>query len=116
MTTESIKTMALSNRPFAYSKMDREDPEEVIHRRAQFLIYQTMKQADFQRRPSFLRVRISKIKVKIGNRLKRLRKRMLSCISAARISIYRRILRQLRELKCLFGRGEVIAQLPPLFK
>ncbi|XP_057757835.1 uncharacterized protein LOC130976893 [Arachis stenosperma] len=62
-----------------YSKMEKEDSEEMIHRRAQFLIYKVLQQADSSYSSSCSRrIRICKLKVKIGNRLRRLRKRILS--------------------------------------
>ncbi|KAJ7946278.1 Rhodanese-like domain-containing protein [Quillaja saponaria] len=108
--------MSLAKRPYAYSKMDMEDPEEKIHRRAQFLIYKVLEQADSRRKPSYLGFKVSKLKVKIGKRLKRLRKRMLSGISEARVVVYKQVISQLKTWKKLFGHGEtIISQLPPLF-
>ncbi|KAL6197618.1 hypothetical protein ACLB2K_033224 [Fragaria x ananassa] len=89
-----------------YSKMDKEDPEEVIHRRAQFLVYKVMQQAEYRRRPSNLRIRIRKLKVKFGMRLKKLRKSMLLSVSAARVVVYKQVSRQLKTCKSLFGRVE----------
>ncbi|CAA0826526.1 Unknown protein [Striga hermonthica] len=59
--------MALLNRANAYSKIENEDPEETKHRLAQFLIYKAMQKADSdaRRRPSRLRVKMIKLKVKI---------------------------------------------------
>lgn len=89
-----------------YSKIDKEDPEEVIHRRAQFLVYKVMQQAEYRRRPSNLKIRIRKLKVKFGIRLKKLRKSMLLNISAVRVVVYKQVFRQLKTCKSLFGRGE----------
>nr|XP_004293283.2 PREDICTED: uncharacterized protein LOC101291313 [Fragaria vesca subsp. vesca] len=89
-----------------YSKIDKEDPEEVIHRRARFLVYKVMQQAEYRRRPSNLRIRIRKLKVKFGMRLKKLRKSMLLSISAARVVVYKQVSRQLKTCKSLFGRVE----------
>lgn len=104
-------------KPNAYSKIDKEDPEEVIHRRAQFLIYKVLQQAETRRRPSNLRIRIRKLKVKIGRRLKKLRKSMLLGISAARVCVYKQVFSQLKTCKTLFGRGDgaIGASLPALF-
>lgn len=89
-----------------YSKIDKEDPGEVIHRRAQFLVYKVMQQAEYRRRPSNLRIRIRKLKVRFGMRLKKLRKSMLLSISSARVVVYKQVFRQLKTCKSLFGRGE----------
>ncbi|KAI4298674.1 hypothetical protein L6164_032206 [Bauhinia variegata] len=109
--------MALQRRPFAYSKMDKEDPEELIHRRAQFLIYKALEKADSRRKPSYLRIRISKLKVKIGNRLRRIKKKVLSGVSSARVGFHGQVMGQLKTWKRMFGRGrQTIISLPPLFK
>ncbi|KAH6792795.1 hypothetical protein C2S52_003272 [Perilla frutescens var. hirtella] len=64
--------MGVVNRAYAYSKMDNEDGEEMKHRRAQFLIYKAMQKADdVRRRPSWLRVKMFKLKIKIGKRFKK---------------------------------------------
>ncbi|KAK2974812.1 hypothetical protein RJ640_005596 [Escallonia rubra] len=76
--------MTLLSRPYAYSKLEIEDPEEFKHRRAQFLIYKVLLQADSRRRPSWLRVRICKLKVKIGKRMKKLRTTVFLAMSAAK--------------------------------
>ncbi|KAJ6397103.1 hypothetical protein OIU77_022027 [Salix suchowensis] len=97
---------------YGYLKLDKEDPEEVMHRRAQFLIYKALQQADSpRRRPSFLRVRLRSLKIKIGKKLKKLRKGMLVSISAARVRVYEQVTGQ---WKSLFGNEEAIASLPPM--
>ncbi|KAF7840633.1 uncharacterized protein G2W53_002931 [Senna tora] len=75
-----------------YSKMEKEDQEEIIHRRAQFLIYKVLQQADFsgqrKKQSNLLGIRISKMKVKIGNRLRKMRKKMMSHL---RLSSWKRL-------------------------
>ena len=104
--------MTLVRRSYGYSKMEKEDPEEVNHRRAQFLIYKLMEKADSRRKPSFLRLRICRLRVKIGRRLKRLRK---SIAAAAKVGVYRQVLSQLKAWKRLLGGGETVVTLPHLF-
>ncbi|KAK6932318.1 hypothetical protein RJ641_001942 [Dillenia turbinata] len=106
--------MTLLKKPYGYTKMEVEDPEEVMHRRAQFLIYKVLEQADARRRPSTLRVRICRLRVKIGKRLKRLRKSMSSDLSLAKLSVYRKALRQLKAWKAILGGGAraTLASLP----
>ncbi|KAK7412663.1 hypothetical protein VNO78_04195 [Psophocarpus tetragonolobus] len=109
--------MPLCRKPYSYSKVDKEDPEEIIHRRAQFLIHKVLEQADSRRKPSCLRIRISKLKVKIGNRLRRLRKRIMLGVSAARLGIHGHVMNQIKTLKKLFGPGrqsQSLIALPPL--
>ncbi|KAG2688271.1 hypothetical protein I3760_09G087500 [Carya illinoinensis] len=100
---------------YAYSKLDLEDPEEKKHRQAQFLIHKVLFQADNLRRQSFLRIRICKLKVKIGKRLKKLRKSVLLGISAARVGVYKRVIIHMKAWKRLFHRGQTIVSLPSVF-
>lgn len=81
----------------SYSKLKKEDPDETRHRRAQFLIYKVMEEADVvvRRRSSkgcLLRVKLCRLKVKIGKRLKRFRK----CVGV-------KIMSPFRQLKRLFS-------------
>ncbi|KAI5656801.1 hypothetical protein M9H77_25594 [Catharanthus roseus] len=110
--------------PLGYLKMEMEDPEELKHRRAQFLIYKALQQADSIRRPSWLKVKTNKFKVKIGKRLKRLRKTILSTISVGEACFYKQLIFQLKLFRRgLFpgsssssSRGEAaIVALPPIF-
>ncbi|XP_057962101.1 uncharacterized protein LOC131153668 [Malania oleifera] len=109
--------MNVLNRPYAYSKMDSEDPEERKHRRAQFLIYKALKKADVcRRRPSCLRVRICRLKIKIGRRLKRLRGSVLLSMSIAKARLQRQVSSRLKAIKRLLRSGnETMASFPPLF-
>ncbi|MED6169151.1 hypothetical protein PIB30_018678 [Stylosanthes scabra] len=62
-----------------YSKLEKEDSEEKMHRRAQFLIYKELKKADSSRnKPCVMRIRMLKLKTKIGNTLRRINKRIFS--------------------------------------
>ncbi|CDP04388.1 unnamed protein product [Coffea canephora] len=110
--------MSLLNRPFAYSKMDMEDPDEVRHRRAQFLIYKALQQADSPRkRPSWLKVKTNKLKIRIGRRFKRLRKSIFSTVYAAEVGLHKQIISQLKAFKGLFrGQGASIVGLQPMFR
>ncbi|XP_058202775.1 uncharacterized protein LOC131317226 [Rhododendron vialii] len=88
----------LSRRSYAYSKMEREDPEEAKHRLAQFLIYKALEKADPRTRQSCFRVRVSKLKIKMGRRLKRLRKTMLLTMSAAKRGLYKQVSSRFKRL------------------
>lgn len=118
MSLREEKIMALSRKPYGYSKMDKEDPKELIHRRAQFLIYKVLEQANSRRKQSCLqRIRISKLKVKIGNRLRRLRKKIMSGVSAARIGIHGHVMSQKKMWKRMFGKGtQTLIAFPPLIE
>ncbi|GAU27719.1 hypothetical protein TSUD_126650 [Trifolium subterraneum] len=72
--------MALSRRQQGYSKMDKEDTEERKHRQAQFLIYKALEKVDSRRKPSCLRIKIFKLKIKLRNTCRRIKKRFfLKC-------------------------------------
>lgn len=104
------------SRPYAFSKMQIEDPEELKHRKAQFLIYKVLQKADSLNRPSWFRVRMRKLKIKIGKRLKRLRKSIFLTISTTvKNGVYKQVLGQLKTCKRLFGVRETMATLPPIF-
>ncbi|XP_054785565.1 uncharacterized protein LOC129296646 [Prosopis cineraria] len=106
--------MALSIRkPYGYSKMEKEDPEERKHRRAQFLIYKVMERADSRRKASSwsLRIRISKLKVKIG---KRFRNKILSSVSSAKSGFHEHFIAHLKTWRTLFAPSPT--QQPYLFK
>ncbi|CAA0826518.1 Unknown protein [Striga hermonthica] len=110
--------MALLNRANAYSKIENEDPEEAKHRLAQFLIYKAMQKADSdaRRRPSRLRVKMIKLKIKIGNRLKNMKKRLSSNALSAKADFYRQIAFVLKSCKHLLHPKDVpVRSLPPMF-
>lgn len=102
---------------FGYSKIDKEDPDEVKHRRAQFLIYKAMQQADSpRRRPSWFKVRTSKLKIRIGRRLRRLRKRMLSIISNAEVGLHKQLMKACKRLMIPSRENGISVGLQPMFK
>lgn len=115
------RKMAMANRKwYRYTKVEKEDPEEMKHRRAQFLIYKVMQKADefdysHPRNKSntssssswSLRIRISKLKVRIGKRLRRIRKRIFS--SSSKSALQGRIKLHLKTWRNIIS-------LPPLFK
>ncbi|TYJ30923.1 hypothetical protein E1A91_A06G161200v1 [Gossypium mustelinum] len=109
--------MGVMRRSNGYSKMNKEDPQDIIHRRAQFLIYKVMDQADCRRKPSFLGMRLCRLKVKIGARLKKLRK----CGGVYKqvvdgLKIWRRLFNNNKKKKKRGGGGTINATLPrPLF-
>ncbi|KAF8051883.1 hypothetical protein N665_1657s0003 [Sinapis alba] len=78
--------MTLFKKPCDYSKMNKEDPEELLHRRAKFLIYKKLQEADLMishRSPPsllFLRMKIFRLKVMVGNGLTNLRRSIVSTI------------------------------------
>ncbi|KAG8365403.1 hypothetical protein BUALT_Bualt18G0101200 [Buddleja alternifolia] len=110
--------MALPNRPYAYSKIQYEDPDEIQHRKAQFLIYKALQKADHtRRRPLWLRVKVFKLKIKIGKRLKKLKKRLSSSVFLAKADFCKQITCVLKSCKYLLHgkQGLMIRTTPPVF-
>ncbi|KAL9236918.1 hypothetical protein vseg_011531 [Gypsophila vaccaria] len=96
-----------NNNMYGYTKVEKEDKEEKTHREAQFMIYKTMKKIDqiaTRRSPkhSWLKLRICKLKVRIGNKLLTLRKTMLCHISK---SIKVGVSKHLKSFKRFFNNG-----------
>lgn len=81
---------------FSYAKLNKEDPEEMQHLKASFLIHKMLEEAEAQqRRSNSARLRVFRVKRKIGVRLRRLR----VAISKARLCVCYQTLKQLRHLK-----------------
>ncbi|KAI3906648.1 hypothetical protein MKW92_018149 [Papaver armeniacum] len=101
--------MKNTNGSFGYAQIQKEDPEDMKHRKAQFMIYKTMQKADVvvsSSSPSSnpIRIRICRLKIKFGNKLKRLRKSLLYSISSTvntRVCAYKQFINQLKNLKRL---------------
>lgn len=105
----------LSRRQCGYTKMEIEDPEELQHRKAQFLIYKVLKQATdsprrTRRRSSWcFRLRIRRLRMKIGKKLKKLKKNMfLGICGAAKCGAQKQVVSSLKTnyWKRLFGVGK----------
>ncbi|OAY81052.1 hypothetical protein ACMD2_11469 [Ananas comosus] len=79
--------MILLRAPFSYTRVEEEDPDELRHRRAQYLIYKVLEEAESLSRQYYSRRRVFKVRVKIGSRLKRLR----LAIQGVKLFVRRRI-------------------------
>ncbi|KAL4585444.1 hypothetical protein LXL04_010065 [Taraxacum kok-saghyz] len=105
--------MNLYGKQYSYSKMEMEDPEEVKSRKAQFLIYKSLEKADESirksRRPSWLKVRMFKLKIKFGKKMKKLKKSLLvvTRCGTARVGI-------LQQWKRLFTVRQAMLKLPTM--
>ncbi|KAL5714509.1 hypothetical protein ACHQM5_016458 [Ranunculus cassubicifolius] len=108
--------MSFVKRSNGYAKMDKEDPEDVTHRRAQFLVYKVMERADSRRRQSRLGIRICKLKIKIGKGFKRLKKKIVFGVSVARVGLSKQVMSQLMNLKRLLPSRQDVASLQTVFK
>ncbi|KAL0694391.1 hypothetical protein Bca4012_061571 [Brassica carinata] len=110
--------MTLFKQPCLYSKLNKEDPEEVFHRRAKFLIYKTLQEADVVARrsthpSSFLRMKLLRLKVKIGKSLAKLRR---SVVTAVRFGgIQKHSQSSVRALKKMFHGGATNGLPRPIF-
>uniref|UniRef100_A0A3Q7FS60 Uncharacterized protein n=1 Tax=Solanum lycopersicum TaxID=4081 RepID=A0A3Q7FS60_SOLLC len=104
---------------YGYSKMEIDDPEEMQHRKAQFLIYKSLKKSDSIRKQPWLKVRVCKLKIKIGRRLKRFRKSILLTFSVTRGGVYKQFMSQLKSWKGLLKSRDTMvsttATLQPIF-
>ncbi|KAL6553208.1 hypothetical protein OROGR_007050 [Orobanche gracilis] len=110
----------LINRPSpnSYTNIQVEGLDETQHRRAQFLIYKVLQKADTRNcRPSWLRVKVCKLKIKIGKRLKKMMKKGFSSnvSSAAKGVFCRKITSVLKSCKFLIQHGSVVATVPIVF-
>ncbi|CAA3009354.1 Hypothetical predicted protein [Olea europaea subsp. europaea] len=108
--------MDILNRHYAYSKMEMFDPEEKQHQRAQFLIYKALQKAEIRRsRPSWLKVKVFKLKIKIGKRFKTLRKRIGLTLSSAKIGFCKKITCQWKSWKRqIHGKEGINRSLPSM--
>ncbi|GMH05317.1 hypothetical protein Nepgr_007157 [Nepenthes gracilis] len=101
--------MAFMGKAYGYTKLEKEDPEEKKHRQALYLIYKTLEESDqisFRRRP----LRICKLKVKMGKRIKKLRKRVL--LGMYRVGVYINVPQHLKTLIRLLHGGATARRLP----
>ncbi|KAF3776592.1 hypothetical protein EJ110_NYTH47883 [Nymphaea thermarum] len=91
-----------------------ESEEEKRHRKAQFLIYKMMEKADsVSKRPPPLKVRVCRLRVKIGRKIRRLRNKMQFAAYCIKVGICGQLVGQLKMVKrVLLGRGD-IATLSP---
>ncbi|KAL1196369.1 hypothetical protein V5N11_024037 [Cardamine amara subsp. amara] len=112
--------LMMKNNPHEYTKMEKEDPQELIHRRAQFLIQKVLERADIktrhqhQRRRSsgpLIMIRVVGIRMRIGKKLRKLRKSN-SCVCKNLIS---RFLKSFKRFLCSSSSSRTISDLPPLF-
>ncbi|KAG2331395.1 hypothetical protein Bca52824_002575 [Brassica carinata] len=107
------------NNPYVYTKMEKEDPQELIHRRAQFLIQKVLERADNRTRPQYQRkrssgpliiIRVAGIRMRIGKKLRKLRKN--NCVCKNLIS---RFIKSFKRFLSSSSSSRTISDLPPLF-
>ncbi|CAF1702547.1 hypothetical protein Bca4012_003250 [Brassica carinata] len=116
---QSTAIMARNN-PYVYTKMEKEDPQELIHRRAQFLIQKVLERADNRTRQQHQRkrssgpliiIRVTGIRMRIGKKLRKLRKNN-SCLCKNLIS---RFIKSFKRFLSSSSSSRTISDLPPLF-
>ncbi|WMV14378.1 hypothetical protein MTR67_007763 [Solanum verrucosum] len=69
------------------------------HRRAHFLIYKSLKKSDSLSQPTWLKMKVCKLKIKIGRKLKRMRKSILLKFSKGHVVCYKHLICQLKSWK-----------------
>ncbi|KAF8093011.1 hypothetical protein N665_0393s0013 [Sinapis alba] len=109
------------NNPHVYIKMEKEDPQELIHRRAQFLIQKVLERADNKTRQQQQRkrsssgpliiIRVAGIRMRIGKKLRKLRKNN-GCVCKNLIS---RFIKSFKRFLSSSSSSRTISDLPPLF-
>ncbi|KAL3376058.1 hypothetical protein AABB24_002816 [Solanum stoloniferum] len=97
---------------YAYSKIEKEDPKDMQHRRAHFLIYKSLKKSDSLSQPTWLKVKTSKLKIEIGGKLNKMRKSILLIFSSTKVVAFKQFIYRLRHL--LKSRHAMVT-LPPKF-
>ncbi|VVB12145.1 unnamed protein product [Arabis nemorensis] len=108
--------------PNKYSKIEKEYPNEMVHRRAQFLIHKILQRADTeslrqqQKRTTTIKMssfKVVGIKMKIGKKLRKLRK---SCVMANKHGDDL-LLRVVKSLKRYFfcSSSQNVSDVPPRF-
>ncbi|XP_056861978.1 uncharacterized protein LOC108844865 [Raphanus sativus] len=116
---QSTAVMA-KNGPYVYTKIEKEDPQELIHRRAQFLIHKVLERADNKTRQQHQRkrssgpliiIRVAGIRMRIGKKLRKLRKNN-SCVCKNLVS---RLIKSVKRFLSSSSSSRTISDLPPLF-
>ncbi|KAG2300937.1 hypothetical protein Bca4012_008874 [Brassica carinata] len=110
--------MTLFKRQCMYSKVNKEDPEEVFHQRAKFLIYKTLQEVDLVSRrssypSSFLRMKFLRLKVEIGKGLTKLRRSVVTAVGFGGIRKHSQS--GVRTLKKMFHCGATNGLPRPIF-
>ncbi|PWA37487.1 hypothetical protein CTI12_AA589620 [Artemisia annua] len=106
--------MDVYGKSYAYAKLEMEDPEEMKSRKAQFLIYKSLEKADSSikrsRKTSWLKVRIFKLKIKFGKKMKKLKKSLLvvTKCGAAKVGV-------LQQWKRLFTARQAMLKMTTVF-
>ncbi|KAL0876880.1 hypothetical protein Bca101_026585 [Brassica carinata] len=109
----------VENNPYENTKMEKEDPQELIHRRSQFLIQNVLERADQKTRQQeqkkrssgpLTMIRVVRIIMRIGKKLRTMRKQN-GCDCSNLIS---RFLKRFLS-SCSSSSSRTISDLPPLF-
>ncbi|KAG2330653.1 hypothetical protein Bca52824_001833 [Brassica carinata] len=110
--------LMMKNNPYEYTQIEKEDPQDFIHRRAQFLIQKVLEREDHKARQQrkrtsgpfffffFIRMRVSK-------KLRKLRKN----ISNVCTTLFSRFLKSFKRFLSLSSSSSspTYSDLPPLF-
>ncbi|CAN8237934.1 unnamed protein product [Cochlearia groenlandica] len=108
--------MVLKNKPYVYTRMEKEDLEEINHRRAQFIIQKVLEKADNkirqqQRKRSYgplIMIRVVGIRMRIGKKLRKLRKNNNFVCN----NLFSRFL---KSFKRFLSSSRIVSDPPPIF-
>ncbi|KAL0712789.1 hypothetical protein Bca4012_019767 [Brassica carinata] len=112
--------LMMKNNPYEYTKMEKEDPQDLSHTRAQFLIQKVLERADHKTRQQqrrkrssgpLIMIRVVGIRMRIGTKLRKLRKNN-TCVCTTLIS---RFLKPFKRFWSSSPSSPTISDLSPLF-
>ncbi|CAF2042521.1 hypothetical protein BRARA_I02206 [Brassica rapa] len=109
------------NNPYEYTKMEKEDPQDLSHTRAQFLIQKVLERADQKTRQQqqrrkrssgpLIMIRVVGLRMRVGKKLRKLRKNN-TCVCTTLIS---RFLKPFKRFWSSSPSSPTISDLSPLF-
>ncbi|CAN8246264.1 unnamed protein product [Cochlearia groenlandica] len=107
--------LKVKDNSYEYTKIEKEDKQELIHRRAQILIKKVLEKADNNKRKRSYRplimIRVVGIRMRIGKKLRKLRKNNSFVCN----NLISRFLKSFKRLLCPSSSSRTISDLPPLF-
>ncbi|KAF8054412.1 hypothetical protein N665_1330s0007 [Sinapis alba] len=112
--------LMMKNNPYEYTKIKKEDPQDLSHTRAQFLIQKILERADHKTRQQqrrkrssgpLIMIRVVGIRMRIGKKLGKLRKNN-TCVCTTLIS---RFLKPFKRFWSSSPTSPAISDLSPLF-
>ncbi|KAL0712786.1 hypothetical protein Bca4012_019764 [Brassica carinata] len=112
--------LMMKNNPYEYTQIEKEDPQDFIHRRAQFLIQKVLEREDHKARQQrkrtsgpLIMIRVVGIRMRVSKKLRKLRKN----ISNVCTTLFSRFLKSFKRFLSLSSSSSspTYSDLPPLF-